>query len=245
MRILVISDVHANKAALKAVLRAGLPDSDCAVCLGDLVGYGPYPDECIKLVFKHCEVVLAGNHDLAVSGTLDTSTFAGHAKSAVLWTREAISKKSLQKLSQLKPSARYRDLLLSHGAPEDPVWSYILSGEDARYSFSMNDFRCCLFGHSHIPGAFLLKESPQAEIETQYGSTGSIVRYAETGLRSLLNPGSVGFPRDAEDAHSQDSLKHAVARYAILDTDAGIWQFKSAVYDMRPTAEKMVKCALW
>lgn len=241
MRILVISDVHANAEAFKAVLRATEGERDAVACLGDLVGYGPDPDECVALAEAYCDVALAGNHDLAASGRLDVSGFSERARTALDWTRSRLSPKSLAMLSRLEPTARYRGLALSHGSPADPVWGYVLSAADAFEAFGAFGGGACLIGHTHVPLAFL--QGPDGRLDVAYGEGGTSVDL-DRG-RWLLNPGSVGFPRDAADAHSAASASEASARYALLDEASRAWTFRRAAYDMRGTAERMRGLGLW
>jgi predicted phosphodiesterase len=254
MRVLVISDIHANLAAFDAVLRHTRNERDGILCLGDLVGYGPDPNECIERAAELCTVILGGNHDLAAAGLLEPSLFSHHAQRALEWTRTELLSANRAYLSRLSPKAPYEGILLSHGGPEDPVWSYIFSESDAMLAFSGADFSNCFFGHTHIPSVFLEFNAPEEPSETgkprdsysvAYGSPDLAVETVKENLRMLLNPGSVGFPRDAMDAHSSDNLRHAAARYALFNTATGIWQFKRVEYDIRDTAKRMRKLGLW
>jgi diadenosine tetraphosphatase ApaH/serine/threonine PP2A family protein phosphatase len=170
------------------------------------------------------------------------------------WTLTELSPANKTYLSQLPPKTQYEDILLSHGGPEDPVWSYIFSEFDAELSFSGAEFSRCFCGHTHVPSVFFESQTPAdsgapVEIDVSYsmdyGSPDLRVETGKPGLRLLLNPGSIGFPRDAGDAHGSDNLRRAAARYALFDTDTGIWQFKRVEYDMRDTAERMQKLGLW
>jgi len=241
MRVLVVSDIHANLAAFSAVLQATRDERDLVLCLGDLVGYGPDPNEVVALVQESCTLTLAGNHDLAACGKLDWADFSTHARTAMEWTRSVLSPDSLAVLDRLKPIETYEDLLLSHGSPENPVWRYIFSADDARTAFSARDFRRCFFGHTHVPSAFALSGSA---CRPSYGEASAVVETDAPGLRVLLNPGSVGFPRDAEDAHGAD-CRAAAARYALFDTRTGRWVFRRVRYDLRPTRERMERLGIW
>jgi predicted phosphodiesterase len=245
MRVLVISDIHGNAAALQGVLGATKNQWDQAVCLGDLVGYGPDPDECVDLVRRTCTVILAGNHDLAAYGGIDISDFSHHARRAMEWTRSRITASTVQFLKTLHPIGTFQDTLLSHGSPVDPVWSYIFSAQDALEALRDRQFSLCLFGHSHIPSAFILDGKKLSDISISYGEVDATIHTKKKGRRSLINPGSVGFPRDAADAHAEETLSHAAARFGILDTESGLWQFKRTTYDMRDTAQRMVQLGLW
>lgn len=245
MRVLVVSDIHGNLDAFKAVLAVARKEGyDEAVCLGDLVGYGPEPDECVELALRTCAAVLAGNHDVAAAGGMDISAFSAHARRAMEWTRSHLSQDTLRTLGGLEPIGNYSGLLLSHGSPEDPVWSYILGAEDAEEAFASRPFDICLFGHTHIPSAFLkIGAGRGAGCEVLYGTADLDLSTARG--RALLNPGSVGFPRDAADAHASDRLGEAAARYGLLDTEAEQWRFRRVEYDMRRTAALMDRAGLW
>ncbi len=256
MRALIVSDIHANLAAFKAVLGDPLAERDRVICLGDLVGYGPDPDGCVALAVDTCDVLVAGNHDLAASGRMNLSDFSSHARRAMDWTRDHLSTASRDVLEKLPSTTVYEHLLISHGSPADPVWGYILSLEDAVEAFSSYKDSICFFGHTHIPSAFTAPDSHPApkpgifpgsksksKIGIQYGESGKIISLRRG--RFLLNPGSVGFPRDAEDAHSSETESNACARYAIYDSETLTWEFRRVEYDLRDTARRMRKEGLW
>ena len=150
MRALVVSDIHANIEAFEAVLSASEGDRDAVLCLGDLVGYGPDPDACVELASRVCDETLAGNHDLAACGRMDTSSFSTHARAAMDWTRSNLSPRTIEFLTTLPVYAERRGLALSHGSPADPVWGYILSSNDAAEAFQALRLPICLFGHTHV-----------------------------------------------------------------------------------------------
>jgi diadenosine tetraphosphatase ApaH/serine/threonine PP2A family protein phosphatase len=247
MRILVISDIHGNFTALDAVLNGTRGDWDQIYCLGDLAGYGPDPGECIKKTAECGSVILGGNHDLAACGVLSLVDFADHARRAMEWTRTQLSPWDKEYLARLPLKVPAGDLLLSHGSPADPVWGYIFSGEDAARARAAFSQGICFFGHTHLPSYFIERRTAGgASWQLDYGRSGFSINTREGGgvsSRYLLNPGSVGFPRDEEDAHTPKRFRKAVARYALFDTETGIWQFKSAEYDFRDTAARMKKYA--
>jgi predicted phosphodiesterase len=247
MRILVVSDIHANLAAFDAVLRQTQADRDVVFCLGDLVGYGPDPKECIARVADLCAVVLGGNHDLAAGGVTDLSYFADHARIALDWTRSQLSPEDVAYLSKLPLKTEYEDLLLSHGSPEDPLWGYIFSQSDAKIAFAQGGFTRCFFGHTHFPSFFSeIREDPgTVSYNAGYGIPDSVIETDRKNLRVLLNPGSIGFPRDRIDTHHFSKYHCAAARYALFDTKSGLWQFKRLEYDLRKTAERMKELGLW
>jgi predicted phosphodiesterase len=245
MRILVISDIHANLAAFRAVLRDSKSQRDGIICLGDLVGYGPDPNECVEVAAESCTVALGGNHDLAAADQVDMSVFSSHARKAMDWTRSVLTESSRNYLAGLVPKTQWEGITLSHGGPEDPVWSYIFSEADALFSFVKQDFSRCFFGHTHIPSAFILntQDRGRRRCTALYGKPNMAVKTEKPGTRLLLNPGSTGFPRDAADGSA--ALYRSAARYAIFDTAGGSWLFKSVRYDMRDTAGRMMKAGLW
>ncbi len=248
MKILILSDIHANLAAFEAVLNAGKNQHEMIICLGDLVGYGPEPDACVLLAQKTCDIILAGNHDFAACGKLDLNDFSYHAKKAMEWTQSILSLQSLSILQRLKPITEYNGILLSHGSPLNPIWDYILDRNDAASAFNAVNFDLCFFGHSHIPCTFSIvkgKNIYPSSIKAQYGSPDNIIVTDVTKHRFLLNPGSIGFPRDAMDAHSESTLKQAIARYAIFDTANNEWTFQKVEYNLEETARKMSRLGLW
>ncbi|MDR2758931.1 MAG: metallophosphatase family protein [Spirochaetaceae bacterium] len=260
MRILVISDIHANLAAFTAVLRRTREERDLILCLGDMVGYGPDPNECVELAAEVSALILGGNHDLAVGKVITAKDFAPHAKKSLRWTGLVLSAANKAYLSRLQPRLEYpssgdtppdvpEPLLLSHGGPEDPIWSYILSEIDAEAAFRQVDFSRCFFGHTHLPSVFVLNtggtDRGPAHCTGRYGPPDTVVETGRQDARFLLNPGSVGFPRNEDEAPSWDRRFHAVARYALFDLESGLWQFKGIEYDMGDTLERMVKFGLW
>jgi predicted phosphodiesterase len=246
MRALVVSDIHANYAAFAATLQKTRSDRDAVVCLGDLVGYGPDPGECIALAAEHCAVVLGGNHDHAAGGASDLSCFADHARRALEWTRSRLMPEEAAYLAKLPLAAGFMDLLLCHGSPADPLWGYIFSEADAEAAFAQGDFACCFFGHTHRPSYFIQTGDGLGTglREAGYGRGDQIIETKRGRARFLINPGSVGFPRDQADAHHYGGLRNAVAQYALYDTATGRWQFKRLEYDMRDTVERMRRLGL-
>ena len=193
-RVAVISDVHANRHALDAVLEAiAAAEVDELWCLGDLVGYGPLPNECCREVAARAELCLAGNHDLVVLGTLSIGDFAGDAAAAARWTRSVLSKDSSDFLADLPSSARRDGVELFHGSARDPVWEYVLTEEAAWWTLQATEAPLVLVGHSHVPLAIGLAGD---ELQGGLAAEGTEVDLAAG--RMLLNPGSVGQPRDGD-----------------------------------------------
>jgi predicted phosphodiesterase len=225
MRAAVISDIHANLAALEAVLAAIDADApDELWCLGDLVGYGPRPSECCTIVAARAQICLAGNHDLAVRGTIDLSEFSGDAATAARWTREVLTPEAGAYLDSLEPEGERAGVALYHGSARDPVWEYVLSDEAAAATLALTDAAIALVGHSHAALQVALGESGH---EGGLAPAGTELELA--GARRLLNPGSVGQPRDGDPR----------AAWLLLDLDAGRASFHREAYDIARTQAEM------
>jgi diadenosine tetraphosphatase ApaH/serine/threonine PP2A family protein phosphatase len=224
VRYLILSDIHANWVALEAVL-ADAPDFDELWCLGDLVGYGPDPNECVERIREFSCLCLAGNHDWATLGRLDLETFNTDARVANTWTQAQLTPEARDYLSGL-PTHEERDgFFVAHASPREPVWEYILDANLACANFPHFDAPVCLVGHTHIPVIFSLNEE-EAHCET--------LLPPETPLklgehRMIINPGSVGQPRDGDPR----------ASYAMLDLDDMTWEFRRVPYAVEITQERM------
>jgi diadenosine tetraphosphatase ApaH/serine/threonine PP2A family protein phosphatase len=193
-RVAVISDVHGNRHALEEVLDAvAAEEPDEIWCLGDLVGYGPQPNECCAKVAARADLCLVGNHDLVVLGSLDLEDFAGDAAAAARWTQGVLSEDAREWLSGLEPTATREGVELFHGSPRDPVWDYVLSEEAAWWTFQATRAPLILVGHSHVPLAIALEDESLAG-----GVAGAGTEVDLSSRRWLLNPGSVGQPRDGD-----------------------------------------------
>jgi predicted phosphodiesterase len=225
MRAAVISDIHANLHALEAVLAAIDADApDELWCLGDLVGYGPRPNECCAVVQTGATVCLAGNHDLAVRGTIDLAEFSGDAGAAAAWTRTVLTDESRHYLDGLEPQGEASGVALFHGSPRDPVWEYVLSDESAMATFALTDKTLVLVGHSHAAIQVSLRDTM---LEGGLAPAGTELELG--GARWLLNPGSVGQPRDGDHR----------AAYLLLDLDAQRASFRRVEYDVAGTQDEM------
>jgi predicted phosphodiesterase len=224
MRVAVISDVHANYHALEAVLRsvdAALVDA--IWCLGDTVGYGPRPNECCEVVDERSDLCLVGNHDLVVLGELDVGDFNDEAAAAARWTADVLTAKSREFLERLEPAGHAHGVDLFHASARDPVWEYVLSEEAARATLELAAAPLVLVGHSHVPLAL-----------TQNGrgvAGGLAPGGAEVALdgRWLLNPGSVGQPRDGDPR----------AAWLLLDLDRRVAAFQRVTYPVQDTQTEM------
>jgi diadenosine tetraphosphatase ApaH/serine/threonine PP2A family protein phosphatase len=230
-RIAVVSDIHGNRHAFEAVL-AEIDGSDYEAiwCLGDLVGYGAEPDACVDLAARRCAMILAGNHDLGVLGSLDLSEFSPVAKRAAEWTRDTISPATRAVLSELSPSGERDGLGLYHASPRDPVWEYVLSALVADLCFDEQRERVCLIGHSHVALAFWRTDHELAN-GTACGAGDELTISAG---QWLINPGSVGQPRDGDPR----------AAWLELDLEGGAVTFHRTDYDIDAAAEAIRSAGL-
>lgn len=226
MRVLIISDIHANLTALETVLaEAGTPEA--VWCLGDLVGYGPDPNECVARVRALPNLkCLVGNHDKAVLGAIDMAVFNAEARAAIEWTQREAAPETLAYLQALPESDGYGEFSLFHGSPRQPVWEYILDRWIAQQNFPLFKTRYCLVGHTHTPIVYrdMGDDSVCREEAPDYRRPRTL-----NSDRLIINPGSVGQPRDNNPA----------AAYALLDTEAGTWQYRRVPYDISATQNRM------
>jgi predicted phosphodiesterase len=223
MRIAVLSDVHGNRQAFEAVLAdvdAARPDA--VWCLGDLVGYGAEPDACVALARERADLCLVGNHDLAVRGDISLEEFSRGAALAARWTQENIAPENLEYLWALEPQATEREVGLYHASPRDPIWEYVLSTLLAELCLDVQAQRVCLVGHSHVALSFSRMPGQPATGETR--SDGAELDLADGEW--LINPGSVGQPRDGDP------------RAAWLELNTGTWRavFHRNEYDVAAAA---------
>lgn len=226
MRVLIISDIHANLAAFEAVLSDADGLWDTIWCLGDLIGYGPDPEECVALLHQHPHISLSGNHDWAVLGKLDVSVFNYEAQAAILWTRGAISDKTSDFLDTLPTTIVNAPFTLTHASPRQPIWEYVLDIHTASANFAYFDTPYCLVGHTHVPVGFLEEKETNTVVPFSPDYKDAIHL---DGTRRILNPGSVGQPRDSDPR----------AAYALLDTEALTWQFRRVEYPISLTQQRM------
>ena len=227
MRILVISDIHANLVALNAVIQdAGAFDR--VWCLGDIIGYGPEPNACIERLSAFEGVCLAGNHDLAVLNKVSLEDFSQDARDAANWTREQLTDANRDWLGRLAPMIVFEEygVTLVHGSPRDPIWEYVVTPADAANALNSIETPICLVGHSHVQITFRLptyglgvvRESPQMNKPLSL-----------TLDRLVVNPGSVGQPRD-------DDVR---AAYAMIDLETMTLTHRRIQYDIAATQKAM------
>jgi len=230
MRIAVLSDIHANLAALEAVA-SDLPPIDEVWVLGDIVGYGPNPNEVIATLQAMGARSVLGNHDGAAIGTVDASQFNPDARRAIEWTAEVVDANARAYIAALPEIRCDRDLTAVHGSPRDPIWEYITGPQIAAANYGHFDTRICLFGHTHIPVVY---RQVDGGVEPTIGMPGE--RVGLNGARAMVNPGSVGQPRDGLPD----------AAYAVLESDdgAGVVEFRRVGYDVDRTQRLMQELGL-
>jgi len=233
MQILVLSDIHGNLEALDAVL-ADAPSGLTVWCLGDVVGYGPWPNECIERLRELEPQCIVGNHDWAVMKKVNVEDFNPDARLSVLWTQEQLSNESSAYLESLPISLVEGPFTLVHGSPREPIWEYILYPPIAQLNFSYFGTPYCLVGHTHVPVLYRSRQEaddPMCEMEQlREGHPMPL----EGGDRLIINPGSVGQPRDGD----------ARASYAILDTEALTLEYRRVSYDIAKVQRRMEKAGL-
>ncbi len=277
MRYVILADIHGNYEALIAVLRdieAFVSEQRTTIdqiwCLGDIVGYGPQPSECVRTVSELCAIVIAGNHDWAAIGKLDLDEFTGVAANSAEWTGEQLTPKERIYLRQLPERERSGDVTLAHGSPLNPIWEYLTSPVGATPNFSAFGTTFCLVGHTHVPSIFLMPADaplpPSAPLTPRALTAGGInpgdsdlmvfpdlpeLAPLATGPlceqitptqalwvlperhRVIINPGSVGQPRDGDPR----------AAYLIYDTDVG-FEFRRVEYNIAATQRRMAELGL-
>jgi diadenosine tetraphosphatase ApaH/serine/threonine PP2A family protein phosphatase len=234
VRVAVLTDIHSNLPALEAVLEAideaGL---ETLWCLGDVVGYGAQPDDCAKLVSERCQLSLVGNHDLAVTGEIPTEVFSASAAAAVEWTRANCERETMEFLKSLKPESTEHEVGLYHASPRDPVWEYVLAVDQARECMEEQAARVSLIGHSHV--ALWFSDGPGPGPGADGGGQAEGGRELDVSEgRWLLNPGSVGQPRDGDP------------RAAWLELDTERWQatYHRVEYEIDRAAEAIREAEL-
>jgi predicted phosphodiesterase len=225
MRVLIISDIHANLAAMGAVLDDARGQWEQIWCLGDLVGYGPDPNECVALLREHDHLALCGNHDWAVLGKLDVNSFHDEAQKAIYWTRDQISEETRLYLDGLEADMLLEPFTLAHASPRHPVWEYILDRSTAVANLPYLNTAYCLVGHTHA--AVYFEEVAPEQVEIHLPTYG--VAMSLGANRLILNPGSVGQPRDSDPR----------AAYALLDNDKMTWEFRRVGYFIEETQARM------
>jgi len=225
LRYGIISDIHGNLEALGAVLEEIQKHKiDQLICLGDIVGYGANPNECIELVRQNCQVILAGNHDYAALKKVDTSNFNNYAQDAIGWTIGNLTPESNAFLETLKVFHKVDQVYFVHSTPMDPTdWNYILSTFDAYQSFQEFQEQICFIGHSHVPIIFMNRQRHRYDIIEKKEL------HIDQKNRYIINVGSVGQPRDLDSR----------AAYGIFDDELRTFTLYRVEYDIEKTQAKM------
>ena len=226
MKYLIIADIHSNLEAFEAVLEDAQNHGGFGHtwCLGDVVGYGPDPAACIKLLKQLDPVCVCGNHDSAAVGKIDVGDFSSEAARANRWTAGQLSAEDREFLSGLPDLLVEDDFTIVHGSPRQPVWEYISHSFTAADNFRYFATRFCLVGHTHVPFLF---EHDGAEVSGSVLRDGDMLVLGDNRL--IINPGSVGQPRDRDPR----------ASYSILDGDEMVLRNYRVTYDVTATQEKM------
>jgi len=230
MSVLIISDIHANLTALEAVIAAA-GKVDAVWCLGDLVGYGPDPNECINLIRSLPNLIcLMGNHDAAAIGNLDLAAFNRDASLSARWMQNALSPSNLQFLHSLPEKVIVEQVTLTHGSPRNPVWEYILDTYAAAQNFNYFETQLCFVGHTHLPVAYIQNETSQM-LDWKMPRMGHPL---DLSGRAILNPGSVGQPRDHDPR----------AAYAIFSPESNKWEPFRVDYDVSSVQQRIYSAGL-
>ncbi len=230
-KVLVISDVHANITALEAVLADAGP-ADEVWCLGDIAGYGPDPNECIERIRALPDLTcMMGNHDYAVIGNMSLEVFNNDARKALLWQRARLTGDSYKFLQTLAEKPKVCEgVTLVHGSPRDPIWEYVMNTLVARINLDFFETAWCLVGHSHFQAVFQYKAETD-EMTIKLPGPGE--KY-ELQDRAILNPGSVGQPRDRDPR----------AAYAIFHPDLKLWEPHRVAYDIKSVQMRILAAGL-
>ena len=228
MRILIISDVHANLTALEAVLDAAAP-FDSVWCLGDLVDYGPDPNECVERIRDLPQLTcITGNHDAAVLKLISTENFNNDARKSSLWTGKQLTESNNQFLLNLPETAVIENVTLAHGSPRFPIWEYILDKRTAAENFDKFETPACFVGHSHVPLIFY-RHGFEKEVNWLILKEMNVLHVES---KTILNPGSVGQPRDGDPR----------ASFAIYEPETSTWQQFRVDYDIK-SVQKRIRAA--
>jgi diadenosine tetraphosphatase ApaH/serine/threonine PP2A family protein phosphatase len=231
LRIAVISDIHGNWHAFEAVLAdVEREEADEIWCLGDIVGYGPQPNRCVEAARDRSDVCLLGNHDLAVLGRADLSSFTPDAAVSAQWTADELEDGLRDFLAALEPTGERHGAQLFHGSPRDPVWEYILDESAVRAALDLTSAELVMVGHSHIPIALQLSNGGSLAGGLARGGSEPEL----TGGRWLLNPGSVGQPRDGDPR----------AAYLLVDLETRRSHFRRVPYDVEQTQSEIREAGL-
>ena len=232
MRTAIISDIHSNLEALSAVLYdIETLNIDEVICIGDVIGYGPNPNECINLVSKKCPDILLGNHDAAALDTLSTQNFNINAKRAIEWTNEQLTPDSRSFIEGLPMVKINGEKTFVHSTPYEPkMWYYITSVEEAAFNFQFFNTKFCFVGHTHIPITISIDKNLNINVSQE-----EFIDFdKDDDTHYLINVGSVGQPRD----------RNPKASYGVLDMEANTFTIRRVEYDIEKCQQKMRKYKL-
>jgi putative phosphoesterase len=221
MRLAIISDIHGNLEALQHVLdRVHKEGAESLVCLGDIVGYGPFPNECVDLVRQSCSIVIRGNHDAGAVGTLSSTEFNKEGRLAIEWTRTHLIPENREFLKNLPVSVASDTVTFVHASPREPErWDYIATWKHFAEAFDHFNTTVCCIGHTHVPAIV----SPDGKVNGY-----------QKGKRHLINCGSVGQPRDGDPR----------ASFALLDTELDVASIIRVPYNVEATAKAIIEAGL-
>jgi len=229
VRYAILSDIHGNLEALRAVLDDCAGRADAVLCLGDTVGYGADPLACVELVADRAQASVGGNHEYAVAGRLGMEWFNRYARAAAEWTQQRLDEDHRAYLGALPLISEIGDATLVHASPAQPdEWDYLVTAEDGFAAFPSFATRWCFVGHSHVPGAWSLGSSGPEH------RAGCASLQSERGRRYIVNVGSVGQPRDRDPR----------AAYALWDAEAGWLQIQRVAYDVGTARRKILEAGL-
>ncbi len=230
MKQIILSDIHANIEALTSVLLAAEKEGEIAYCLGDIIGYGPNPSECLEVMRRYSPLTVMGNHETAVLHPGMTAVFNPEARKAVFWTTEHIFEEDLEQIRSFPLTKNQGNIILLHSNLIEPErWHYLNSDEDLEANLHcVGDGQVCFFGHTHVPGIYRLKNNQFSSLPID-----KEVKLEPEG-KYLINVGSVGQPRD----------KDPRAAYCIFDPDAKTVAIRRVGYDFRATQRKIIDADL-
>lgn len=230
MRIAIISDIHSNLEALqKTVEIIHTMNTNTVVCLGDIVGYGANPKECLKLVCELTPYILMGNHDQAAADLRYLNNFTPYAQLAAVWTNNVLSESEREKLLSLPMNIELEGINFVHSSPHKPEeWNYVATEEEAFFNFQHMKTDICFIGHTHLAEIY----TNDYDSMDSYNSSRSIK--LTKGKKYIINPGSVGQPRDIDWRSS----------FGILDTETSVFEFVRSEYDAKSAAKKILDANL-
>lgn len=227
MRVLILSDIHSNAVALETVL-ADAGSYDQLWNLGDTIGYGPQPNECMAAMRAHANYMILGNHDMACIGSLDLSDFNPDARTANIWNGKQLFKEHHQALLELQNTLAIDErFLLAHGSPREPVWEYLLTRAQAIANFKLFKHAICFIGHSHVP--LIFQHHTDGRCDGPASPEADTLVHLQPEMRYIINPGSVGQPRNQDPR----------AAYVMFDTEANTVLFRRVSYDVGKTQDLM------